>query len=168
MVDLIRKMIEPRQSERIGLLEIANHPWMAGFEAPAGTVVPKPIVFYQVNVISDILKFRRMFVNIDREVLRRTCEFLKLEDKRQLEEALNEGMITDETTVYYLMTKPLQEEPRIPRPPGPSMPPKSNRRKSIVTPRAVKAAQVQAPRISTPIIRRPEIGARSPRLRGHL
>jgi hypothetical protein len=118
LIDLIRKMIEPRQSERIEILEIGNHPWMMGFSVAEKMVVPKPIQFFRINELSDILKFRRKFVNVDGEILRKTCEFLGFEDEEMLREVLKEGMITDETTVYYLMSSPCQEEPHVPRPPA--------------------------------------------------
>jgi hypothetical protein len=95
LTDLIRRMVEPRQSERIGLLEIARHPWMSGFVCPGGTVVPKPIVFFKVNDISNILKFRRKFVKIDEEILSKSCQFLGITDRQKLADALRDGLMTE-------------------------------------------------------------------------
>lgn len=166
LVDLIRKMIEPRQSERIDLLEIGNHQWMAGFSCASKAVVPKPIQFFRINELSDILKFRRMFVSIDPEILRKTCEFLGVgEDQKSLREALKDGLMTEETTVYYLMSCPCREEPRIPRPPvGAAAQVGVRGRRKIEAERAVKQRE-RSPKNSTPKIRRPEASPRAPRVR---
>jgi serine/threonine protein kinase len=122
MMDLIRKMIAPKQSERIELLDIANHPWMAGFpQTTTSPIVPRPIIFFKVQKIADILKFRRKFVMVDSSVLKESCEFLGI-DEDKLSRELSQGLITDETTVYYLMSKPCTEQPQLPSQTEPTTP----------------------------------------------
>jgi serine/threonine protein kinase len=169
LTDLIRRMVEPRQSERIELLEIARHPWMSGFVCPSGTIVPKPIVFFKINDMSDVLKFRRKFVKIDEDILSRACEFLGLADRQKLADALRDGLITEETTVYYLMLRPCPEEPHIPRPPDPALAaPSTKSKRSNANDQKGRRRPTKTPGNSTPRIRRPEASPRFGRLRAYL
>jgi serine/threonine protein kinase len=113
MADLVLKMIQPSQNERIDLLDIANHPWMDGFPRPIRPpIVPKPIIFFRVQTKADILKFRRKNVTIDQSVLREACGFLAIEEER-LARQLAHGVINDETTVYYLIARPMPTLPNV-------------------------------------------------------
>jgi serine/threonine protein kinase len=165
MSDLIRRMLEPRQSDRVGLLEIVQHPWMSGFPHAGGVIAPKPIVFFRINDVSDFLKFRRMYVVIDEEALSRTCTFLGMTDTQKLTDALNEGLVNDETTIYYLMLRPCPAEPPLP-------PPKSAAEKTRPGKKQASTDGGQRYRTQFPIkppvpkIKRPDGGTRSPRLWG--
>jgi serine/threonine protein kinase len=111
--DLILKLVNPKQSDRIGLLEIARHPWMRRFSGPTSLVTPKPIIFFRLTKNDDILKFRRMHVTIDHDLVSNVCKFLGGYDEAKLTDDLTNGIVSDETTVYYLMMYPTAIDPRV-------------------------------------------------------
>jgi hypothetical protein len=87
---------------------------MAGFpHTPTAQIAPRPIIFFKVQRVTDILKFRRKFVKVDDAVLKESCEFLGV-DEESLRQQLIQGVITEETTVYYLMSKPCRQQPQLP------------------------------------------------------
>jgi hypothetical protein len=159
-------MLAPRQSDRIGLLEIASHPWMGGFPVEDVVVAPKPIVFFQINNVSDFLKFRRMYAVINKGALNRACEFLGMTDSQPLRDALNEGLVNGMTTIYYLMLRPCPVEPPLTLPNSNTKEPAApKKRRSIDGDQKRRAHALLVTKRPIPKIRRPEGGTRSPRLR---
>ena len=140
MADLLEKMLEPRPNLRIGMLEISRHPWMLGTPEP-GKVVPKPIVFYEIEHIDDIKKFKRRNVVIIDKVVQEACETLKI-DKETLVSELNEGLINDHTCMYYVKMCPCKEKPQLPK--IPILPPASMSPK-IARPQVPKPPNVKCP-----------------------
>jgi hypothetical protein len=112
LADLITKLVSPKETSRIGLLDIVRHPWIRGFPGPMRLVTPKPIVFFKMTKFEDVLKFRRTAVTIDPLIVAKACECLVDCDKEKLMDDLSNGIINDETTVYYLMTYPTAADPR--------------------------------------------------------
>jgi serine/threonine protein kinase len=112
LADLITKMLCWKQADRMGLLDIVRHPWMQGFPGSTGLVTPKPIMFFKLTKIEDLLKFRRKVVTLDSQVVAKVCDYLPECDETKLIDDLNNGLINDETTVYYLMMYPTVIDPR--------------------------------------------------------
>ena len=112
--DLLRRMLVPRRDHRITLAQIQSHPWMRGFPQLPTNVVPKPIVFYRVNGYHDILKFRRISLTTpDPELLAQTAALTGM-DQEEIIGLLKKGAITEETTVYFILTNPMRERPKVP------------------------------------------------------
>ena len=155
MADLISRMVEPQASSRYGIDDIQRHPWMLGVPE-MGTVVPSPVVFYIVNGLSDIKKFRRRNVAIVARAAEETAKFLGIE-REELEAEILSGMNSDRVAIYLLKLCPYTERPQLPKLPGlPQLVQKKPRPPVTVRlPRTPKRFTVGAPqRRVSPIIRR--------------
>jgi serine/threonine protein kinase len=113
--DLLRRMLEPRPTHRIALIDIQNHPWMRGVEMVTGNIVPTPIVFYRVRGFGDIHKFRRNpLLAPDEGAVQATARVCALEPETVIH-MLKGGLINDVTTTYFVLAKPLREKPKLPK-----------------------------------------------------
>jgi serine/threonine protein kinase len=109
LVDLLRRMLTPRPSDRPTAMQLQAHPWLRGAPQLPMNLAPQPIVFYQVPNIQAIQKFRRTPSRPDPAVLDKCVE--EGSDRERLIEELRLGLVTKETTAYFLWRYPLQELP---------------------------------------------------------
>lgn len=63
LVDLLRKMLTPTISERPSIEKLFSHRYLTGIPPISMNFMPTPIIFYRINNIADILKFRRSEYN---------------------------------------------------------------------------------------------------------
>lgn len=117
LVDLLKRMLHVRPSSRCRLIDIQNHPWLRGVTPMMLNMAPSPIVFYQVNGYSDILKFKRRPTKPKEEIIEKCKEYNI--DPEQLKKELSEGIISDNTTTYFCLLHPLMEKPSLPEKPKP-------------------------------------------------
>ena len=155
MASLIAGMVEPQPNLRFGIREVQRHPWMLGVSDP-GNVSPRPIAFYQGNMLTDVLKLRRRNVTIAERALEEAAEFLRIE-KSALETEIKNGLNNDRVAVYFFKLRPYKERPQLPQ--LPSLPQLVKKKpRPPVTVRLPKTPKrftqgAQRPRLST-LIRR--------------
>lgn len=117
LTDLLRRMLQTRPASRPRLTDIQNHPWLKGIKPAGSNISPMPMVFYRVDSINDILKFKRRPGKIDEVALERCAEYgLDIEKVRR---DLDEGMVNSNTATYFAILHPMLEKPakEIPAPP---------------------------------------------------
>lgn len=108
--DILRQMLNPVAMKRPTLLQLQNHPFLKGITPLPLNLSPTPIMFYKVRSFQDILKFRRAGVVINDAIVDKCVETIHC-DRDRLVKDLTDGKINAETTVYFIMTKPLYTKP---------------------------------------------------------
>ena len=114
LTDLLRKMFTIKPSNRPTLLQLQNHPWLHGLKQSPYNVTPKPIVFYQVDSIEDISKFKRRKIKPDANIIKKCVDYGI--NSEELTHDLELGHITDITTTYFCLLHPLMEKPEFHKP----------------------------------------------------
>lgn len=109
--DLLRRLLEIKPSKRPSLLELQSHPWLFGVPHLTVNLQPAPIVFYKVNDITEVRKFKRKKLLNPNDSLLEKCQSDFKINKDNLKEQLYKGLITAETTVYWILTNPLYQKP---------------------------------------------------------
>ena len=113
LVDLLKRMLSVRPQTRCRLIDIQTHPWMRGLPNFPSNIAPTPIVFYKVNCISDILKFKRKPHKPIQKILDECRNRFGI-DPEQLTKDLTEGHVNNNTTTYFCLVHPLLEKPQLP------------------------------------------------------
>ena len=119
--NLIKLMLQGRADKRPSLHQLQSHPWLRGLPPVNLRVASKPISFYNVEDPEDIPKFRRNPCKVDMKIVEK-CESEYNIDKELLLTQLGKGEVTNETTIYFILTNPLTEQP-VTAPPAPALPP---------------------------------------------
>jgi serine/threonine protein kinase len=109
LVDLLKRMFTVRPGDRPGMMELQTHPWLHGLTQLGTNIAPRPIVFYQVSSIARIAKFKRRSIRPDPALLGQ-CVAQGI-DEAALTEQLKNGATTAETTLYFMLSRPLQVKP---------------------------------------------------------
>ena len=112
--DLLRKMLEVRNTNRMSLIQLQNHPWLRGLAQEKMNFQPRPIVFYKVPKFEDIAKFKRKSKKADQKILDKCVEIGF--DAEALTNDLKDGLINDATTAYFCFMYPLNEKPTFEKP----------------------------------------------------
>ena len=110
--DLLRKMFVIKPSNRLNLIQLQNHPWLKGIPQISMNIIPRPIVFYKVNSIEDISKFKRKSFNKPDQNILNQCLNLNLEIDLIIK-SLEDGYVNNLTTIYFCYLYPLYEKPEI-------------------------------------------------------
>lgn len=66
LVDILRKMLNPHISSRFGIDRLHSHPFLTGLPPISMNFMPTPIIFYKINQITDILKYKRAPYSTDK------------------------------------------------------------------------------------------------------
>jgi serine/threonine protein kinase len=111
LVHLIKRMLVPRRELRISMGEIQRHPWMNGICFPTGSIVARPVVFYQVTSLRAITKFHRFaHTQPDTALLERVSALLGT-GADEVSEVLRRGVINEVTTTYWMIMYGLRDRP---------------------------------------------------------
>ncbi|KAK8888590.1 hypothetical protein M9Y10_033321 [Tritrichomonas musculus] len=81
--DLLRKMLTPSMSNRPSIEKLSSHPFLTGLPPIKMNFMPKPIIFYRITNITDILKYKRATYtspNIEETIERAKTEVKEIED----------------------------------------------------------------------------------------
>lgn len=114
LIDLFRKLFTVKPANRPSLMQLQSHPWLHGLKYCTYNVTPKPIVFYQVDSIEDIAKFKRRKIKPDAHILNACAE--KGINPEQLTHDLDVGMVNANTAMYFCLLHPLVEKPDFSKP----------------------------------------------------
>lgn len=110
--NLLSQMLKPYVDDRPSLIQLQNHPWLRGLPHIPVTIAPKPIIFYRVNNMNDVIKFKRKVDHPDARCVEAACDILQIE-KEALIKDLQVGKINNETATYFFMLYPLKTKPDI-------------------------------------------------------
>ncbi|OHT00008.1 CAMK family protein kinase [Tritrichomonas foetus] len=113
LIDLLRKMICPIMAQRSPLDKLHSHPWLSGLPPISMNFQPKPIIFYRINQITDILKYRRSPIMIE-EVTAKICNENQKIEIETIKQDLMDGKINEVTTSYFILMYPYFDKPAIP------------------------------------------------------
>lgn len=111
--DLLKKMLNPYPSKRPSLMQLQNHPWLQPLTPVSTKIAPMPIIFYKINNYSDIMKFKRRPEALDQAIIDKCVAEFNV-DKDSLLNDLKNGIISDNSALYYILAKPLYEKPEKP------------------------------------------------------
>lgn len=108
--DILHKMLQGLPNRRPTLLQLQNHPWLIGLPPLPSRLLPTPITFYNVRDYSDILKFKRKPLNQPNQtILDKCCNDYHI-DRDLVVNQLATGLVTQETTTYFILTNPLDKD----------------------------------------------------------
>ena len=102
--DILSSMLEPRVSYRPTILQLIQHPWIKNSLNLIYINEPKPVIFYDVKNFSDIKKFKRNPEFINQNIIK-NCNEMGI-NYEILEEHLKNGIISSETTIYFILSRP--------------------------------------------------------------
>lgn len=102
--DLINQMLEPFPMNRPTMLQVFKHTWVQGYISIPSQIEPKPLVFFRTNDRTEIMNFKRNPLTIDPSIIK-MCEGMGI-DEMTLCNDLNEGKINQNTTTYFILSRP--------------------------------------------------------------
>ncbi|OHS97121.1 CAMK family protein kinase [Tritrichomonas foetus] len=112
LIDLFKKMFEVRPQNRPSLIQLQSHPWLRGLPQLGTNIAPQPVIFYQVNSVAQLAKFKRRSFKPEPDILNKCAEMGI--NTEELTNNLKNGITDKNTATYFMLLRPLKEKPSPP------------------------------------------------------